>query len=639
MSGTPVDLKKPSNKLAATVLVVAAALVPCALAAEPPPDRLAEALKRWDAAVGRAPDHLLVRAAVDEDGIPGTLEEAVDGGAVRRMTRLHDRSREEVFKDGRAWLKDWNGKVMELAGRDRRDALAVAAIETLLFRGPAGTPELARTATLSDASESGKGTSLRFAPADGAPFDVTLDPGTGLPARVTRTVYGETVTLEPSDWKEAGGVKTPRGIRERSGESEDGGTTISVKEIVAGGRGSSRIAPPKDGPRDYRFTSGSSATGIPFNFENDHLMVLGSVNGSKPLWFLIDTGAEATILNAPRLAEMGLTSFGATSTTGGGNSAGYAYADAARLTVGGVAVLDQRVGVMDLHGLEKIYGMPMAGLIGYDFISRFVMRVDYAHKTIDLYEPSGWVYRGAGAKLPFVIEEGHPHVPGTIAVSGAPPIAADMVVDSGAAGTVNLSTPFVKANNLLELAHTAPADRPTTMAGSEKEFFAQTLVRGRLDGFTLAGVTVRDVPTSLMVGTTGAYASGNFSGTIGQGLLHRFDTVYDYARRTIYLERNADFDAPFPVSKSFGITLLSDGADYTVFNVTAVGKGSPAEAAGFQKGDVIRAIDGTKAESLRLADVRRLLSEDGAHRRVEIRRGDETKTLEFTLERVPTEKS
>jgi membrane-associated protease RseP (regulator of RpoE activity) len=169
------------------------------------------------------------------------------------------------------------------------------------------------------------------------------------------------------------------------------------------------------------------------------------------------------------------------------------------------------------------------------------------------------------------------------------------------------------------------------MAGSEKEFFAQTSVRGRLGSITLGPFTLEDIPSNLMVGTKGAYASEKFSGTLGEGVLRRFTTVYDYSRSVMILEPNAAFGKPFPGRKTFGATLLSDGPAYTQITVTGVRKASPAEAAGLRKGDVILVADGVPATELRLADVRRLLADEGASHTLTLGRGDERLALEFSV--------
>src|SRR5687767_14204454 len=46
---------------------------------------------------------------------------------------------------------------------------------------------------------------------------------------------------------------------------------------------------------DARFTSGKSALGIPFELDNNHIYVRVSVNGSRPLSFILDTGAYSII--------------------------------------------------------------------------------------------------------------------------------------------------------------------------------------------------------------------------------------------------------------------------------------------------------------------------------------------------------
>ncbi len=598
-------------------------------------DRIAD---RWQAAVGGAKSarkarSVLVRAESTEDGVAGHVEEWIGAGGWRRVTTQGSRTRIEVCRGDVAWERDWNGKVQELRGRDRRGEQTEAYIAALLFGG--SVREIAADdnpdAKLTAGDDPGGGDVIAFAPADATPFQVFIDKTTGLPAKFVWKPSGHTVTLTPSEWKETGGLKFPHALRR---ESPDDGTadTIAVHEIVTGGsKARTSFARPDDGPKDYRFASGTEAGGIPFNFENDHLMVLASVNGSKPIWFMLDTGAEATIINKARVAELGVRPFGASSISGGGNSTDFAFAEVARLTIGGAELLNQRDGVIDLTGLEKIYGMPMGGLLGYDFYSRFIVRVNYDAKTLDLLEPSSFAYSGSGSRVPFVLEGGQPHVASTITVPSLDPIAADMVIDAGAADTVNLASPFVREHRLLEFARKKPAGGPNTMAGSEKEFFAQTSVRGKLASLTLGEFRLEDIPSNLMVGTKGGYASTSFSGTIGEGVLHRFNGIYDYSRNVLILEPNDEFKRPFPGRKTFGATFLSDGPDYRRFTVTGVRKGSPAEAAGFKKDDVVVAADGKPAVELRLADLRKLIADEGVKHVFTMQRGDAAVTLDPTV--------
>ena len=56
---------------------------------------------------------------------------------------------------------------------------------------------------------------------------------------------------------------------------------------------------------DARFSSGKSALAIPFELENNHIYVRVSVNGSRPLSFILDTGAYS-IIHARQARSIGL---------------------------------------------------------------------------------------------------------------------------------------------------------------------------------------------------------------------------------------------------------------------------------------------------------------------------------------------
>jgi S1-C subfamily serine protease len=142
-----------------------------------------------------------------------------------------------------------------------------------------------------------------------------------------------------------------------------------------------------------------------------------------------------------------------------------------------------------------------------------------------------------------------------------------------------------------------------------------------------------------MVGTKGAYASTGFSGTIGEGVLHRFNTVYDYSRSAMILEPNAEHAKPFPARKTFGATFLSDGPTYTRFTVTGVRKASPAEAAGLRKDDVVVAADGKPAAEMRLADLRKIITDEGAHHVLSIERSGEPVSIDVVVTLVPIDEN
>src|SRR5262249_11329513 len=100
---------------------------------------------------------------------------------------------------------------------------------------------------------------------------------------------------------------------------------------------------------------------------------------------------------------------------------------------------------------------------------------------------------------------------------------------------------------------------------------------------------------------------------------------------SIYFAPNRATPTPFPPRTTFGLTVMSEGPDYTRFSVTGVRKGSPADSLGFHKGDLIAALDGKPAATWHVAEVRAALAEAGAHRTLVVQRGGAPDTT-FTFQ-------
>jgi hypothetical protein len=285
----------------------------------------------------------------------------------------------------------------------------------------------------------------------------------------------------------------------------------------------------------------------------------------------------------------------------------------------GVTVRDQHVAVIDQTGLEHALGMPLGGLLGYDFISRFVIEIDYDKKLLTLHDPAAWQYKGKGYILPIVFDDGIPFTDGFI-TAGGERIPAHLVVDFGAQETMTLTAPFVKTHDLVHLAQTdATVNRPS---GLENQFFAQNNVHGRIDELALGDLRVSSIPINMSVNTKGAYASTNFAGTVGEGIYRRYHVFLDYAHERIIFEPTPAAGQPFPERTTYGLSVLASGRDLHTYTVAAVRPGSAAAKDGFYKGDLVAALDGKPASQFMLSELRgSLIHEDEQHEVEVVRQG------------------
>src|ERR1051326_3445402 len=524
--------------------------------------------------------HLVWKSS--DDGTPGTRDEWVTRAGARRELIDHGRDQTLTVFDGkRGWRRDWNGFVAPIEGADLKREADLARLHAFGING-------------------------------------AVD-------RVDIPSFDGKMSITFSDFREVAGVQVPYTETRVSGPTK---TELHLQSVDLYPAGTPEFTRPPSGPDDTFFLRGQQAETVPFNFDNNHIMILATLNGVGPIWFLVDTGADVNYINQSRIGEFHLQPYGALKAIGG------SYVEHVTLRIGEVELRDQHASVLELKGLEKLYGMPLGGLLGFDFLSRFVVDIDYVHHTLTLGRRAQGGGRRDGVRVPLVMQGSQPYLGGSIRV-GDETIPSWFILDVGAADTMTFTTPFVAAHKLLERA----GDKERTVhhvAAPDVEAYAPTNVRGLVDAITLGSVTIPHVPVNFSVAKNGAYTSPAFDGNVGETLLARFPhVVLDYGRNEMVLVPGPETTKPMQERTTFGLTLIATGEAFHTFTVTAVGATSPAARAGFQKGDVIAAVDGTPAAKMNLAALKAVLAASGAQHTFTVRRGKDEVTLPVTIELVP----
>jgi hypothetical protein len=580
-------------------------------------------LDRWTKALGGRDKIEQIKnvyqdGTTTEGGLQGSLKEWSTAAGQHR--RLYERtgvdSTVTIYDGRRGWYRDWNGKVHNLEGADLQNEVAEAYQSSYSALIPA---RMSAKVEFLGTDETGKLYILKFSPLGGRTITYFIDKSTFLPVKSERlNEEGILLTTRFSDWHEVEGVKVPFSVRRSTGDGKYD-TTITVKRAVfnLANTGNAFVQPP-DCSFDMRLAQGNSALRIPFKRNNNFILLQGRINDSAPLWFILDTGASITVINKDRAAQLGLPLLGDLEIGTSGASTGFSVIKDVSLALPGAEVINQRAGAISLGIFEAGLGLRIGGVLGFDFISRFVMEIDFEAETINLHNPATYRYKGNGKIIPFTLEGGRPFIQASISVPGGRLLEGRFEIDSGDTKSIYLNTPFVREHNLATVSQKVAGSK-----GTSTNYINSLSVNGRLDKLVLGPFAVSDVPVGLSLGESGFVANPDYAGLIGNAILNRFRVIFDYSHKQLILEATSRLHEPFSATRSFGILLIAQGPELETLVIARVTKDSPAEQAGLRRGDIIMAIDETQSTALTLEQVQLFLNHEGRKYLLTVRRGAE----------------
>lgn len=275
---------------------------------------------------------------------------------------------------------------------------------------------------------------------------------------------------------------------------------------------------------------------IPLEISSDgHIFLHVRVNDSDPLLFGLDSGFEQSAITTKQAKALNLKLYGEAQVTGGGeNTEDFSFTKDVSFDLSGVKFKLKEIGVLALDFPSPVPDETISGILGYDFISRFIVELDFANKVINLYNPRSYRYRGRGNILSVKMLDNNPSIQATVTLPGLAPVTGMFVIDTGAGNDIFFHSPFVKKHKLLASKQATTEAKTLGIGGTSK------IRIGRATSIRLGRTIINKPSVHFSLAAKGDSATTYSAGHVGNGIFRQFKLViFDQTRRRLILEPNS----------------------------------------------------------------------------------------------------
>lgn len=408
---------------------------------------------------------------------------------------------------------------------------------------------------------------------------------------------------------------------------------------------------------------------IPFQYINNLIFIPVAINGEK-LTFLLDTGVEQSILfSLDEKDEVKLFDLEKLKLRGLGSKEAIDSYKSSRNKVEIGDFVDRNHEIYIILDQEFNFssqvGIPVNGIIGYNFFKKHIVEINYERKRIIVYEHG---HRKMNKRLQtkftkdsITVDERKPYYVSKIQEKEES-IPSKLLIDTGNSDAVWI---FTNKTEKIKLPETHIEDY--LGRGFSGNVYGK---RARIRSFEFGKKTF-DFPLVTFPDSS-SVKSVNFVpgrvGSIGSEIISRFTVVFDYANRAIYTKPNAKINMPFQFNMSGievehaglewvketveekrnqGIKIYTDANDNLqnnlkirfqlkpIFKIASVRVNSEAEKVGLKVGDRIVRINHHYSHGYTIETINDLLkSEEGKTIEIEVERDGKEYKFSFQLKKI-----
>jgi hypothetical protein len=245
--------------------------------------------------------------------------------------------------------------------------------------------------------------------------------------------------------------------------------------------------------------------------------------------------------------------------------------------------LDFHINDYDL--LTSVYGVKIDGIIGYSFLRRYIIRIDYDNLFIEVYSPGSFKYPKGG----FLLRPNFSTLPlQSATLDDERPITSRFIFDTGAGLSFLLSKDFVDDSVVFKKSRKMYPTQAEGIGG-KRQMSISVAKEVKIGPYKF-----KKVPVHIFEDDYNVTSYPLLGGIIGNDILRRFNVILNYPEQSIHIKPNSHYTEGFDYSYTgLGIYLL-DGE----IRVIDVMPNSPGDKAGFLPGDVIFSVEANASKNI-----------------------------------------
>lgn len=337
---------------------------------------------------------------------------------------------------------------------------------------------------------------------------------------------------------------------------------------------------------------------MPFRIIRNMIVIKVKINGKGPFNFILDTGVGMMIITDPSLVD----SINVASKhiikihgLGEGTDAEAYITSPLNVDIPGLVSNDVIAAILrkDRFELSNYAGIPIHGLLGYEFFAKLAVKINFSDSTLNICRPKDLHPYSKSFRVPLSIEDRKPYLHATVTYPNNKQQDCKLVVDIGAGHPVSIEN-LVKTNGLPE--KYIPANLGVGLNGPINGYLC------RIKSLTIGKFILKDVLTSFPDSADRIVTSVQRDGNLGIGILKRYNVIFDYADSAMYLKPGQLHNEPFEHDMS-GLEYYATGQDYQHVVISRVEPGSAGDQIGLERGDEIVSVNFRAVSKMTLEEI------------------------------------